>query len=474
MKIADIILLSKLFCEKKDAVLFYTNQNISSTEEIHIFDSESNILQFLAQNQHEHFIIFSEMSSFNFLFKTKNVKGVFQFQKAEKTDNAIFKSKTYYYINNRDETIRWIFPSESKSPTFLSLYNSAGLKATIYKIGIKASFLFKAQRLFSSGRFTFFYKNELLLDKILSHDCSDFSIFTGTVGANTKMLFPIKNNKNVSHFLKFPTSKKAVKLLENEYHQIKYLEQFNFKTFTIPSVQKQEKGILISNIKPKNRVKNTKINDKHLETLSEIYDKTFENAKLTELNIYQEIVHNLLKIKAIKYSINNLSIEKIHLLARNLEKLFRVLSKCENLNVAVAHKDFTPWNMYADNTKLYIYDWELAEKNIPLLFDAFHFIFQTNVLIKRQNYIFVKSEIEELKQRDIVKKIVNKYGINLNWSHLFYVVYTASYYLNLYAKQENLHIQAHWLIDVWIAATQDFIDNKLELETPKKQHINTL
>ena len=74
----------------------------------------------------------------------------------------------------------------------------------------------------------------------------------------------------------------------------------------------------------------------------------------------------------------------------------------------------------------------------------------------------------------MTKEMIAKYKINFNWSYLFYVVHTASYYLNLYAKQEHLHLQAHWLIDVWTAATQDFIDNNLELEMSKKQLINRL
>ena len=183
------------------------------------------------------------------------------------------------------------------------------------------------------------------------------------------MLVAIKNNQNVSHFLKFPTSEKAIQLLENEYKQLDFLQQFAFESFEIPSAQKQQKGILLANIKPEFCVKNTNLNDNHLRALDEIYEKTLENVVFTDLRSSQEIEANLLIINNIKYSINDLTIDKIKLLAQNLKQLHFKLVACENVNVGLAHKDFTPWNMYADNSKLYIYDWELSEENTSRLLE---------------------------------------------------------------------------------------------------------
>ena len=43
--------------------------------------------------------------------------------------------------------------------------------------------------------------------------------------------------------------------------------------------------------------------------------------------------------------------------------------------VSTAHGDFTPWNIYIEQDKLVMIDWELFETQMPALYDVFHFVY---------------------------------------------------------------------------------------------------
>jgi hypothetical protein len=48
------------------------------------------------------------------------------------------------------------------------------------------------------------------------------------------------------------------------------------------------------------------------------------------------------------------------------------------------HGDFAPWNTRADREHLYVFDWESAEYDAPILWDQFHFLAQTECVLKEK------------------------------------------------------------------------------------------
>jgi hypothetical protein len=111
--------------------------------------------------------------------------------------------------------------------------------------------------------------------------------------------------------------------------------------------------------------------------------------------------------------------------------------------------------MYCTKTRLHIYDWELSKPGLPLLYDAFHFIFQSSVLVKRLPFAEIKMQMDTLRNSNLVKKLNKNLDFDFDTNYRFYVLSVASYYLNLYIRQSPLHEQAHWLVDIW----KDAIEN---------------
>jgi hypothetical protein len=55
------------------------------------------------------------------------------------------------------------------------------------------------------------------------------------------------------------------------------------------------------------------------------------------------------------------------------------------VSYGIAHGDFAPWNMRMDDGDLRLFDWESASWNTPLLWDKFHFMTQTECLLKTRH-----------------------------------------------------------------------------------------
>ena len=144
-----------------------------------------------------------------------------------------------------------------------------------------------------------------------------------------------------------------------------------------------------------------------------------------------------------------------------MKTILESLNTEKEISFAYGHNDFTPWNMFIENNHLYLFDWELAKNDIVLLYDFFHFIFQSQILISKSDYKSIYEVIvTHIKNNTKLKDIIQKYNIDINENYKLYLLYTVSYYLDKYNNQEKLHDQVFWLIDVWFDAFNDLVDKK--------------
>jgi hypothetical protein len=297
-------------------------------------------------------------------------------------------------------------------------------------------------------------------------NCTNYSIFTGTAGENRKIVIEANNNGETEYFIKIPTTQSSIELVQREKDNLVYLEQFYFNTFDIPKVAFSDGGIIaISNIKPSHVIKSYDFSDIHFKVLVELYCMTFKKMKLITVNPIKKAVDHTQYLSMTKLDLNNKLHIKVDNLKTNLLKLKNIIlqDQIKEIAVSFSHCDFTPWNMYITKDKLFVYDWELASHDTPLLFDFFHYIFQQGILVKHLNYLKIKQEIKEYFANETLKEIVITYNIDINKYYGFYLLINTSYYLLKYVNQKDLHIQAHWLIDVWHDALNNFVEKKGEV-----------
>ena len=368
-----------------------------------------------------------------------------------------FYCERFMAINNPDGSIRWLQPEDSERADFLSLYNGSGFKALLFKAVVKLAFYAGFKRAISSGFVCLYSKEEQYVQKRFGH--KTFALFTGTVGKNRKAVAAICNRGYATHFIKIPISTTARSLIHSEHTHLEIINGYDFDRLIVPVSKMTISGLQLTNIRPQKAFSTGFITSLHLKALKDLYASTCQIKMLSDMDVFQKTSSRLSEIQRIKKhkKITHIPEDKINRLLYNIKVLIAGFDEKQLIPVAYAHGDFTPWNMFVSENNIHLYDWELAMSEQILLYDAFHFIFQSGVLIAHQSFDQINEKIKELKINEEVIDILERYKLDFRDCYCWYLVHNCSYYLNLYIQQENLHIQAFWLLDCWIDATTDAI-----------------
>lgn len=378
--------------------------------------------------------------------------------------NTSKSSVTFSYITNPDGSIRWLYPKSLKKPTFLSFYSTSSIRSKLLSYIIKSAFFVKQAHRISAGDISLNISQESKLGQVLDvykSNSSGFSIFTGTVGQNRKAIIEMHDEKNIFAFVKIALTESAKRLVQNEAYVLRNLEQFSFHNVTVPKVLKllSDDIIVLSNIHPKNSTQYASITPLHIQALNQLYTTDLKQKSIKTLPLLEECqqwTDILLKDFEL---INTLSKEQIHIIVDKVSFIISMLRKKDLImQLSIFHGDFTPWNMYESNEKLYLLDWELSQENIPLLFDIFHFIFQSEIMIKKTEYAGVLKALKALVNMQDIKSIKKRYDIDLNVNYMLYLIYNILYYLQKYIQQPTLHQQVFWQIEAWNNALDDIIE----------------
>ena len=372
------------------------------------------------------------------------------------------KPLSYSYIANPDQTIRWVYPSKLKVPTILNFYNSSSFRAKIFTIAIKILFALKLSNLIRSDEVFLSVHEGSLLQRILDkYPGYNHSIFTGTVGKNRKIIVELNNGYKSLVFAKVAISNTSEDLIQNEFHVLSKLKRENLTSIYVPTVLAySEKELLeISNIKPKRCKQPSKLIDVQIVALTQINSINHKHVQWKDMQAKFEIESLIENLKVKVIVDNGLDGQRIDSYIEKLSLLRKTINNEESLSCGLAHGDFTPWNMYINHEKLYIYDWELSKEAMPVLFDLFHYIFQSEVMINRSDYMHVKNEIERVLGLISTKQLIKQLDVDINVNFIFYLIYISSYYIDIYSEQKELHTQAFWLFEVWDDAVSDALDS---------------
>ena len=365
------------------------------------------------------------------------------------------KTNDLYFINNPDGTIRWVFPKHLKQPDFLHLYNASSLKAKLFKSGVKQAFKFGLKKTIASGELTVCVAHKA--KKIRDKDILDCAVFTGTKGENRKAIATLCEEGLCKEFAKIAITPESEKLIFIESQQLGYLSKFKFKNLHLPTVNLKDNVLMVGNVKPTKEIEQQELSSIHLKALAEMYAVNVTAKPLNRLQIYHDIEEWINNIMS-RDVVNDIDATKCKRLAQQLLYLLKGMEVDEMIPVAFAHGDFTPWNMYLAENSLHLFDWELSQKEMPLLMDSFHYIFQKHILIQRAPLKDIKSQIAQLELK--AKDMIVQYNISFDLHYKLYLLYTISYYIPKYMVQRNLHQQAHWLMDTWEQAIEDCLSEQ--------------
>ncbi|MFM8741604.1 MAG: phosphotransferase, partial [Cytophagales bacterium] len=175
--------------------------------------------------------------------------------------------------------------------------------------------------------------------------------------------------------------------MENEKTTIDGLTNSKQLTFSFPRFISSETGALKLSEVANQGLRMETFSHQHEQALLEIRNETASREIIQSLPIWKKSLEKLSRLQRLE----NPRIPNGIL--RKLEILIDSIPAHRYIDTCLSHGDFTPWNMYVDSKAgLAIYDWECARRNMPFGFDAFHFIIQNQILVKRNRW----SDIEQL------------------------------------------------------------------------------
>jgi len=441
----DIRILGSLFKTDQSELIVLSKEKID--DQPGLITSVLALNNLVKTNPLKHYTIINLLeTNLGEYYSQANVRAILNFGN-QRDKNEI----NFSYINNPDGSIRWMFPSNCKKPHFLNLFNSSGFRSTCIRQLFKLGWKVGLSRPLTSGRFSLFAKSNLPINQYLKKNSSNWSLFTGTVGPNRKIVLELNDGTRTHTYIKIPISEASEQLISNESLQLNSLSTIDLQHSEVPDCKRNGKGLELSNIKPLKPKDGLQLTALHLKALQELYTATSSSKHPIDRQ-FKTIHKNLDQLKSTPVSNLQLNEERLQSMLKTLDNLYKSLKSKRNWVTGLTHGDFTPWNMFLSKDKIHIYDWELANQKMPILYDVFHFIFQSGVLIKRSGYQAIEWEIEQIRVHPVIKGITHEHSIDFEQYKQFYLLQNISSYLVLYSEQEQLHKQAHWLIQCWVKA----------------------
>lgn len=367
------------------------------------------------------------------------------------------KESCNYILNNSGE-IRWLFSSKSSKPEFLRFYFKGSKRASFIGKLYILLFKFHLKKLAVSGSFNL-YVNDC--DKNIFRNPNGWALFTGTAGPNRKMIFwQNKNGKNI--YTKIALTNASQLLIKKEKKALEKLQETSLKEIAFPKIHSHsEKYISLEEVNIRQNIKKNSFSNIPVNTLQDWSLKNLLKENLKETNWWNKAIQNLQE--ALQFNDSRLSKG----LFIKINYLKDYLSKNEFSFTTLAHGDFTPWNIFFDDNKIGIIDWELSEPGMPALFDIIHYIYQENILIEKNSFSIIHAKIDKIFSSPDWKFFLENNSFSAADCEMCYLFFTVSFYLKTYTAQSAWHPQVKWLLTTWNEAVSFWLYEKNILEIRK-------
>ena len=278
------------------------------------------------------------------------------------------------YRNNPDGTTRWLYQPNDFSASFLGFYNEGTLRARAAATLIRLLFAVGLGWLFRSGSVSVHHREASKPSRTLANVAFDrVAIFTGTAGPNRTAVFQLSTKGAVTHYAKVALTRLALNNLfwEKRSTDRLVLSLPDGVEAPVATETLDPAMVLFSNIKPAQAKRTSSFTPLLAKSLTALFEGT------RQLHALEQMGFKNLALRASGYlRKQGQEPTRFQQLGEKVLKLYDTIDPSEMIYTGLAHGDFTPWNFYVANDRVYLYDWELSHTQMPALYDLFHFCFQ--------------------------------------------------------------------------------------------------
>ena len=287
----------------------------------------------------------------------------------------------FYRFGNADDKY-WIMPVRGMR-TAMNLYQPSGIKGKMLKALLPLlHWLPPVRKAIHAEQMRCSLKEELrtLLCRLFGTEHIGFSIFEGTPSVHRKITMQLSCGSRILGYCKLSESNDIKELFVKESEMLTWLADKGITDISavlycgtlrcgmhifVQSTAKTNASAIIH-----------EWNGLHETFLAHLHEKTIQRV-LFENSDYYNCVVSL--EKHIEWLPDNVDKEPITDAVATIRQEY-----CgREVEFSAYHGDFTPWNMFKENGRLFVFDFEYSAKSCPPSLDRYHFFTQTALFEKR-------------------------------------------------------------------------------------------
>ena len=202
----------------------------------------------------------------------------------------------------------------------------------------------------------------------------EFSIFCGTPCIHQKITMQISKGKHILGYCKVTDNKEIALLFRNEANILKELGRKGLKEVPICIFcGEMTDGIKLFVQSTAKTQKSQVIHEwtaLHENFLDNLYQSTHQFIPFEQSDYYRILTNLQLHIEWLPQEVNGT------LLTSTINQIL-LHYQGQEVDFSAYHADFTPWNMFMEGRKLFVFYWEYAQLTYPPKLDRYHFFTQT-------------------------------------------------------------------------------------------------
>lgn len=303
-------------------------------------------------------------------------------------------NRKYLKITNKDGKV-WLMPKQHMK-TGLELYQPSSKKGMLLKRWLPWLYWLKplmGKMGMSDIEYVMDPQIHHIIEKEFNQDDVEYSVFEGTPCVHQKTTIQIFKGENILGYCKVTKNPELYSIFQ---HEQKLLGWFHEKGVgqipECPYCGKTEDGNIVflqTTTKTLNSLVGHELGIKQLEFLSMLKVKTGVEMLYHESDQYQAIC-------SLKAHENLLTVSQQKIMSWAVDAIETYYGAQKQLFCAY-HADFTPWNMFEDAGRLFVFDFEYGRYSYMPYLDMFHFLTQTAIF---ERELSAKQIYEEMLGRE--------------------------------------------------------------------------
>lgn len=351
-------------------------------------------------------------------------------------------SLTCHLYRNPDGSLRWLWPAGAGQPDFLRFYHRGSTRARLFVWLVRLAFRLNRGRWVAQDELTL-YTTARGYGRFRQAQVDRWALFTGTTGPNRKLVLWYSTLRHNSHFVKIALAQPAQENLRQEARALQYAQREPFGQLISPRLDAYAPGILVQEDLGNNTRRPNAFADLPAGDLQELLGRNWHTVPLQQTSFWTQARQSVAHLRSTPDArISSHFVDK-------LDWLMASLPVQQLVPVAVAHGDFTPWNLLLQGNQLCVVDWELYRAELPGLYDLFHFHYQSLTLIGNRGYGAVRQALDATLRQPHWQSFTATHRVDTGLAEVLYLIHTLPYYLSVYSRQPRWHQQVNWLLSTW-------------------------